>query len=357
MEFDLTKHSESFKNAFAPFELKDQWQKIDSYVYIVQKKFRPVPNAEELNLMKIGMGRIRTNDTGSRIGELQTALISLNVYRIYLYFPYDMETGKNSEIRGAYALHAEQQLHKYVEKHYEPNKVRMFFPSGNPAEWFDIKESQIKSFLEFCDKTIFYDIVPRPMYGTQFTKNKGSKIVMKGLDKMPPITGFAIIEGKVKRRGKGRKAINNKLAESNRQKKSITAFIQREKEDKAFKKKERQRLKKNVPFWKEVFNDKLKPFRDKDLSKRFQLKFTDVEKMNQIMGSRPQIVVIYEPVFKPTRTKKELTDQEIYDNSGFLTINEALDAYPELKNKHKESYEFYKKYNAYEEGMDYASRQ
>ena len=167
MDYNTKLKSDVLRRALYPLELQSDFPQIESYVYIIQKKFRPYAESkEELNLFKIGESRTGSDFT-KRLGDLQTALISFKVHRIYLYDLNQQATKGKTDKSETQASKAERTLHMFVKDDFGKNgTVRLKFRSGNESEWFVIPEKEQKKFLEFCDKKIFYDIQPSTIYGT-----------------------------------------------------------------------------------------------------------------------------------------------------------------------------------------------
>ena len=69
-----------------------------------------------------------------------------------------------------------------------------------------------------------------------------------------------------------------------------------------------------------------------------------------------QFLVFYEPDVRNARKyKKDGSEtKEFEDAQGELTINEMLDEFPALKQRHMESLEYYVWFNGYDEDEDYA---
>ena len=169
---------------------------------------------------------------------------------------------------------------------------------------------------------------------------------MKGHN--PKIVGIKIVEGKAVKKDVVRQT-ESRDARSIRQAKSALVIQKKVKDIETKLRKERQENKKTVPFWKDVFlNKKLKPFIDKDLSTKYKLHFDEVEYYNKKdmkennISAQPQIFVFYSPKerIKNTRRKNVIDPEDELENSGLLTVNEALLMYPALKTKHKKSYNF-----------------
>ena len=358
MDYNTKLKSDVLRRALYPLELQSDFPQIESYVYIIQKKFRPYAESkEELNLFKIGESRTGSDFT-KRLGDLQTALISFKVHRIYLYEVNQQATKGKTDKSETQASKAERTLHMFVKDDFGKNgTVRLKFRSGNESEWFVIPEKEQKKFLEFCDKKIFYDIQPSTIYGTRFDSKTGHKIIMKGHN--PKIVGIKIVEGKAVKKDVVRQT-ESRDARSIRQAKSALVLEKKIKNIEAKLKQEKKEGKKTLPFWKDVFlNKNLKPFTDKDLSTKYKLHFDEVEYFNKKdmkennISARPQPFVFYSPKerIKTTRKKKNIDPEDELENSGYLTVNEALLMYPALKTKHKKSYDFYVNLNNYDEDL------
>ena len=340
---DFKPASEHFKNAIQPFQIKEQWNDIESYVYIISRELSPTPDSEPLHLVKIGMSR--TGRDQARLFEFRTSLLHFNVERIFLYGRYDFKAKSESKTGNSntYAFIAEQALHEYVVNKYKPAKVRIHFSNDNPSEWFDIPKNKMKEFLDFVDKKVLYDIMPSPLYATGFRPQSSYPIFMKKSE--PKIIGMEVIGDKAQKKETYRK-VNTKYAMSLRQRRSTDLQLSRIDAQKKEDAKKRTELKKTVDFWHKIFKNKT--FKDPDLSKKYTLEFTEVIHSKQ----NNQPVAVYEPFLRQAK-KDKLTESEKMYNSGYLSINEAMDQIPSIKKKYKASYDWFVRKNNFEETVDY----
>ena len=61
---------------------------------------------------------------------------------------------------------------------------------------------------------------------------------------------------------------------------------------------------------------------------------------------RKQPLVHYSPVLGKTRSSKKISEQDLDDGSGSISVNEMMDLYfPDLKKKYKESFEYFQMIN------------
>ena len=125
----------------------------------------------------------------------------------------------------------------------------------------------------------------------------------------------------------------------------------------------RKKLHKSVAEWRDIFFDKR--FRDKELSKKYELVFYDakqskeepyyIDNKGSVKQPPLQPLIYYWPYLRKTRFDKlvEENEDEFEKNSGFLTVNEALGQIPSLKQKYKDSYDYFVRLNNFKEGYDY----
>ena len=175
---------DEFKHALHPTELKDRWNEIESYVYVISKRTRlheMEPNDPPVNIFKIGVSTLRGKI--QRMMDMRTFLISFKVHRLYLYERFQLAGDKKRrEDSATYAYKAEQQLHNAVEHHFKPEKVRVSFPGSiagqeSFSEWFIVEDED--EFLQFLDKTVYLDVGVPPMYGSAFTATTRRKIPLR----------------------------------------------------------------------------------------------------------------------------------------------------------------------------------
>jgi hypothetical protein len=184
MDFILTpKYRRAFTRALEPEPyrtLTDNFNTIESYVYIISKIFQPFSkNSVPMHLIKIGYSNMKTS-TGipkgySRLLGFKTSLISFDVHRIYTY-ETDLFGSKKNKGDSVQAHRAELSLHELITTKFNPRVLRIEFSNGNASEWFDVPEIQLDSFLSFCDDAIYNKIFPNVLSGTYF-KAKGSGLI------------------------------------------------------------------------------------------------------------------------------------------------------------------------------------
>ena len=121
---------------------------------------------------------------------------------------------------------------------------------------------------------------------------------------------------------------------------------------------------KTVEEWKEIFFEQR--FRDRDLSKKYELVFYDAKLSKQepyyadnkgkVKQPMLQPLIYYWPYLRETRFNKlvEENPDEFERNSGFLSVNEALAQIPALKAKYKDSYDYFVRLNNFKEDYNYA---
>ena len=71
--------------------------------------------------------------------------------------------------------------------------------------------------------------------------------------------------------------------------------------------------------------------------------------------ARQQILVEYDPDIEPS-TKTRAKPEDIDNASGVLTINETLLYFDRLREKYKDSFEYYSKRNKFEQDFDYTEK-
>jgi hypothetical protein len=177
------KNSRELKQSYLPISLvKDKRiANVESYVYIISKKFRPFTDSkEELNLVKIGTSKERGL---SRISSHKTSLIELKVHRIYLYDKSDFDETTR-------AFTAEQKFHRAVQVEFTRMKFRGHSSQASldrNTEWFIVPPDQMNVFLKFTDRLAFYDISPAAIHGTSFTATRSSAIPVDTSIKKNPV--------------------------------------------------------------------------------------------------------------------------------------------------------------------------
>ena len=358
MDFNPSKQK-TFELALFPPSIREEtknYSTLESFIYIIRKKFNPFEGSEKMNLVKIGYSSIRTrsgDEKGlSRLLGFRTSLISFDVFRFYLY-ENDQYGSKSNRGDPALAHRVEQKLHEIVSNEFKPKTYRIKFSNGNESEWFHIPDQQRSKFLNFCDRVVFNHIHPNVLTGTEFTKSSFKEISIK---REPKIVGVTRIDKKrgVKAKQNPRKIDKDseRLAMSLKQAKTMDRQLMRQAKAKQDRKDNRKKLAKTVEFWKDVFVKKQKPliFHDKKMFAYDKGKYPNKVITDVIFLNQP--VVVYEPLIKNTRRTK-ISEAEREDASGFITIHEALDYFPKIKEKYRESYVYFKEKNHYEDEIDY----
>ena len=181
MDFNLKKEL-TFSRALKPADTKsqkDNWAKVEGYVYIISKNFKPHPEDPELNCVKVGFSNVTTKERFekgyNRLLGFRTSLISFKVHRIYLFGSNDFDKGEK-EVFGLSANMAEQMLHKLIDQTFKPKQLRIHFSNGEKSEWFNIKERNMEKFLKFCEEKVQLDTPYPPLYGTEFTAETSKRI-------------------------------------------------------------------------------------------------------------------------------------------------------------------------------------
>ena len=326
MEF-YSASSEQIMNAIQPIEIKDLWNKIHSYIYVISK-FMPIKDSEKpQTLYKVGISRTRRD--GNRLGgDAKTFLINFKVHRIYLYEYYQLEKGKK-DTDYTYAEFVEGKLRQELAKKF----TRVMFDNQNPSEYFSIGKKKESDFLKSIDDLVYKDISPRPMYSTKFLKDGGSPLIMKGLK--PIIVGIKNIDGKFIEKDSSRKT-ESILGSNTRMKAADKRRADELAKTKEKDREERATLAKTKDFWINLFVNR--EFKDPDISKKV-LVFKDVVSSKAFN----QFVVLFEAKYNPKKLSQFEIDQ--LDSSGFLTVNDALDVL-NLKSQYKESYDYYTRKNS-----------
>ena len=357
--------SEHIKRALRPKIIRTN--PAESFVYVILKRFKPYFDAPEQNLVKVGTSNVSRD--ASRLGELQTALISFHVLRIYLYRPYEIK-GKalGSEKGDTFGRQAEQYLHKTIMENAKKfgstfSKVRLRFPvlnddddrrTGNMSEWFNIPPSKLSLFLKLCDDTLLYNHRPPPLSASKFDR-KGQDYI--DLDDVPPqVIGIRYVRGEARQSETARET-NSYLGDHQRSRRAMDGQRARDKIREIIEKKHRDKLRGTVEFWR----DKLLgiKFREDELSSTYQLRVDNVfyDKTYR------QILVTYEPIPRITvrklrkGTKKvteKISSSALEENSGMLTINEVLLYSNRVrKPEFRDSYVYYSRLNGFEPDVDY----
>ena len=171
-----------FKQAYLPISLVTSVNinNVESYVYIISKKFRPHHDSpEELNLVKIGYSKFATLKGGDkglrRLSAHKTSPIEIKVQRIFLYEESDFDIPR--------AYLAEQRLHEVAQNAFRPKIKRMKFRGNSSnilldrdSEWFNVPVKAMVSFLLFIDDQALYKIYPTCMHASRFTATQSFTI-------------------------------------------------------------------------------------------------------------------------------------------------------------------------------------
>ena len=67
---------------------------------------------------------------------------------------------------------------------------------------------------------------------------------------------------------------------------------------------------------------------------------------------RQQFLITYEPDIEDS-TRERASDADLANAAGYLPVNEMLLQFPALKEKYRDSYDYYVKKNKFEEDVDY----
>jgi len=355
MNFNLEKEL-SFARALKPNDIKTQtknWSTIEGYVYIISKVFPPYEGDPPLNCVKVGFSNVTTREKFekgyTRLLGFRTSLISFKVHRIYLFEKNDFDEGKK-EAYGLSARMAESMLHRRIDDKFKPTQVRIKYHNDNPTEWWNVKEKQMAKFLDFCDKTIQLDTSFPPIWGTEFTSRKSTPI--KFPNRIMGV-GVSVDETGVPQKKKKYRNTNNKYARDLQARRAAVAYMKSIQAEKAIKGAKRRELEKTMKFWEGVFLGK--KFTDKKMHPDDKGYFKGKKIIDEVFKADGQTVIGYAPdVREAAKTGGDANKQEqIFNGSGYLTINEALLYYPSLKKKYKASYDWYVKKNKFEEDEDY----
>ena len=82
---------DAFKYAFAPTEIKDRWNDLESYVYVLSKRVtldEMDPNAEPVQIFKVGTSTLSGNI--QRLISARTYLLSFKLWRVYLFEKFQL---------------------------------------------------------------------------------------------------------------------------------------------------------------------------------------------------------------------------------------------------------------------------
>jgi hypothetical protein len=270
---------DSFKHALAPIEIKERWNELESYVYVISKRVildEIANNSESVQIFKVGVSTMSGNI--QRMISMRAFLISFKVHRLYLFERCQLPGQKKGADSSTYAYLAEQQLHVSIEAEYAPEKVRVSFPGStagfnSQSEWFIIPKKREKSFLKFLDETIYKDVGVPPIYGSKFTENMRTRINIKPNARG---AGFEKIGSAQAKKKKTFRKSESVLARSDRSHRAAGVMALRARQEKKNKAQERARLKKTKPFWEKAFVGKT--FKDPELGKGL-LKFIDLRQI------------------------------------------------------------------------------
>jgi hypothetical protein len=341
---------DSFKHALAPIEIKERWNELESYVYVISKRVildEMANDSPPIQIFKIGVSTMSGNI--QRMISMRTFLVSFKVHRLYLFERFQLPGQKKGADSSTYAYLAEQQLHASIEAKYAPEKVRVSFPGSvegfdSQSEWFIVPTKREKAFLNFLDQTVYKDVGVPPIYGSKFVENMRTRINIKPNARG---VGFEKIGTTTAKKKKTFRKSESVLARSDRSHRAAGVMALRARQQKKNKAQERARLKKTKPFWEKVFVGKT--FKDPDLGAG-TLKFTELRQIRDLadFATQPQLVVLYESAGRRTRSSSNETSE------GYLTINESLDALgPAVIEKHKDSHAWYRRLNGYDESVVY----
>jgi hypothetical protein len=264
----------------------------------------------------------------------RTSLISFKVHRFYMY-------EANIDNNYIQAHKSETMLHKLSVDTFAPKTYRVKFTTNNDSEWFAIEKKDMTKFLNFLDDLVYNRIKPEVLTGTAFTKNTYKEIKIK---KDPRLSGF---------NGKNVKdnprIITNeqsqRLARSIKQVQTISAQFDRDAKKRKENDVNKSKLAKDEKYWKDIFMGKT--FYDKKMYYGDKGKFPH-KKITGVFYHR-QVLIEYEAIDEKLKTQSQ-KDKE----GGYITVNEMLDNFKDLKKKNKESYEYYKDLNNFEDDIDYA---
>ena len=82
---------DAFKYAFAPTEIKDRWNDLESYVYVLSKRVtldEMDPDAEPVQIFKVGTSTLSGNI--QRLISARTYLLSFKLWRVYIFSSYSL---------------------------------------------------------------------------------------------------------------------------------------------------------------------------------------------------------------------------------------------------------------------------
>lgn len=340
------RHKQHWGRATEPQSLQEIWSNLESYIYVISKEFKPHEDQPELNLVKLGFSKFEDFNNSykglSRLTGFKTSLISFKVHRLYLYDSFD------TNLKSARAYQAEQRLHEAIETHYKPDRVRIKF-RGHASitdldpntEWFAIPKDKMNEFLKWLDDQVFYEINPVAVYGTAFTKNTSSPVVIDKARSAAAEMTVDVVSSRTRTKKGLLTQLQNKTAHSDRQERSQVAAKERRKNELKEHADLKKTLKRDPAFFQKLFVKQR--FKDPDLDgEKWQDKIiTDADYFEQPDGKKYQnIRVLYEPAPRP-RNKKPLTEREKDKYGGVLTIPEIFFYFPKLKKKHEDIYEWY----------------
>ena len=342
---------DAFKYAFAPTEIKDRWNDLESYVYVLSKRVtldEMDPNAEPVQIFKVGTSTLSGNI--QRLISARTYLLSFKLWRVYLFEKFQLPGQRKGADSATYAYKAEQQLHDAIEAKFAPEKARVNFPGSiegfeSKSEWFIVPPGKEQSFLKFLDTTVFKEVGTPPVYGSAFTATKRTRINIKPNARG---VGFTRISTATPDKKKTFRKSESVLARSDRAHRAAAVMALRARERKKKDAAARTRLRRTKPFWSKVFLGKT--FRDPELGDG-ELVFSELRQLRSLadFAAAAQLVVLYEKAGRRTRASSN-------ESEGYLTINEALDVLgPDVVEKHAASHAWYRRLNGYDETINYAA--
>ena len=345
------------KTAFTPPDVDTNPHSI---LYIIQKRFRPTRSGGEQNLYKIGFTRYQRGKGFVRLDDLRTALISFNLYRVYMYEEKDFLT--KTGVDQAYAQDKERELHNWVLEHFKFPVTRIPFPGSvegkaSPSEWFRVAKSNAQTFLEGVDNYLQNQSRPPPVLATAFDRTRSGDYMARRLPKKQEIgVGDKVVDGKAIKKETFR-ATKSKYGNSPEAEEAFQEEQKQKEKREALRKETSAAVRGSVAKWSEVFVGKT--FRDKDLGP-FTFQFTEVvENIRTLFDETfnpnqvpKQMGVVYKAI-KPTGNIGTNKRGKMAAAQGSLSIHEALIAIDAVK-AHQKSYDFYKRLNGYNEKIDYA---
>jgi hypothetical protein len=303
----------------------------------------------------------------SRLLGFRTSLISFNVHRIYTY-ETDQFGSKKNKGDSVQAHRAESSLHELITNKYNPKVLRIDFSNGSVSEWFDVPETKVELFLSFCDDAIYNKIFPNVLSGTYF-KEKSSglikeiiksktiqslstRVTRSGKSNIPSIlvepkviglekTKTGLITTKINARQVNKHS--SKYALSQSQRIAMDDQVNRKKIKDKKNLVEKNLYRKDVQFWKQLFMPRNKglQFFIKEVYIGDDGKFPNKKITNVFLDSNNKFIIKYEP----SDMYVNIIKSERYNYSGYLSINEMLDNFPNLKQNNLNSYVYFQRVN------------